>query len=102
LAGAAEDPPIAFFIRWNMLGLAGAAAGAVLVVVVLATVVELLHCALLAFPALVQSYVRVVVVLVAAATFGAALAAGGFAVAAGLAAAPLQAALLALPGFEQS
>ena len=52
-AGVAEPPPSAFFIRWNMPGLA-AAAGAGLVVLV-ATLVFPLHCALLALPALVQS-----------------------------------------------
>jgi hypothetical protein len=52
-----DDPVIAFFIRWNMLGAgAGAAAGlAAGLVVVVATLVDVLHCALLALPALVQS-----------------------------------------------
>jgi hypothetical protein len=58
-----------------------------------------LHADLFALPALVQSYCRVlvvVVVLIVVLAVGApAFAAGGFA-------APLHAALLALPGFEQS
>lgn len=57
-----------------------------------------LHAALLALPALVQSYWRAVVVavvLVVVVRLGVAGAEAG-------AAAPLQAALLALPGFEQS
>src|SRR5690242_9670155 len=54
-AGVGEPPLMAFFMRWNRLGwAAGAAAGlAAGLVTLVATVVELLHCVLLAFPALV-------------------------------------------------
>ena len=97
LAAGAEDPATAFFIRCIRLGWAGAGAGVTLVTLV-ATLVDPLHCALLALPALVQSYCRVVVVAVVFVVVVCAGVAGAVAAAP----APLQAALLAFPAFEQS
>jgi hypothetical protein len=61
-----------------------------------------LQAALFAFPAFVQSYWRVVVVVLVAVVVIFATAAVGLALTTGVLAAPLQAALVALPGFEQS
>jgi hypothetical protein len=60
-----------------------------------------LHAVLLALPAFVQSYWRVVVVVLVAVVVVFATGAG-FALVTGAFAAPLQAALFALPAFEQS
>ena len=61
-----------------------------------------LHAALLAFPAFVQSYWRVVVVVLVAVVVVFTTGALGFTLAIGAFADALQAALVALPGFEQS